>query len=594
MISQRFLARGMVLALSGCSLALAQRDAQAQAFNPATLNPGLQQQQQLQDQQLERLPQVEREEPKPLFSEEEPTGPAPGAADPELLINQVRFEGNTVIPSAELAVPFTPLLGRPIRFAELEQAINAGSNLYRDRGYFTSRLVLPEAGLRDGVLTVIALEGYLETVEVSGKGSEAFRGWVRRYLAPVIAVPNAPRPAPIRFDQLERQLLLLQAVSGVRYGATLAPGQAFAGSKLLIALDPKPLSASVSINNNLQEQLGDVQVAANVTANLLTAQPVQVDLGGNLALPDHEASRTASGGLTTPIGNRGLKLSISGAYTKTLSKNLAPGSGFDVESGGSSTLGSLALRYPLLITRQSSVNLSLQGDLQNSSNNAFAAISGDPLEQISGSSDRLRVIRLGLDASHSTPFAASTASFTVSQGLDGLGAEVSSQSAELANPLAKPVFTKAQLSLRHQQRLGSSNAFLTLTGLGQLAANPLPTPEDFSYGGPFLGRAYKGSVLIGDQGIAGGVELSHVFFPSPASTLTPFVFADMGYAHNREVGEGPQQSAQAASYGLGLRGSWASNGSFEVGWAIPAANTVVGGRDGPANSIVYFRASVGF
>jgi hemolysin activation/secretion protein len=216
----------MVLALSGCSLALAQRDAQAQAFNPATLDPGLQQQQQLQDQQLERRPQVEREEPKPLFSEEEPTGPAPGAADPELLINQVRFEGNTVIPSAELEVPFTPLLGRPIRFAEQEQAINAGSNLYRDRGYFTSRLVLPEAGLRDGVLTVIALEGYLETVEVSGKGSEAFRGWVRRYLAPVIAVPNAPRPAPIRFDQLERQLLLLQAVSGVRYGATLAPGQA--------------------------------------------------------------------------------------------------------------------------------------------------------------------------------------------------------------------------------------------------------------------------------------------------------------------------------------------------------------------------------
>ena len=582
----------MALALTGCSLALAQRSAQAQAFNPGVLNPGLQQQQQLQEQQQERLPQVERGEPKPLLQEEEPTAPAPGATDPELLINQVRFEGNTVIPSAELEAPFAPLLGKPIRFSELEQAVNAGSNLYRDRGYFTSRLVLPEGGLRDGVLTVLAVEGYLETAEVSGKGSEAFKAWVRRYLSPVLAGPRrpeSPSPAPIRFADLERQLLLLQAIGGVRYGATLAPGQAFAGSKLVIELDPKPFGASVSINNNLQQQLGDAQLGANITANLLINRPYQLDLGGTIALPEPQSSRSGTLAVATPIGTSGLKLNLSGALTKTLSTNLAPGSGFDVESGGTSTLGSLALRYPLLLSRQSSVNLSLQGDLQNSSNNAYV----DGLE-VSGSTDRLRVIRLGVDASHATPFAASTASLTLSQGLDGLGAEVSSQSAALANPLAKPVFTKAQLTLRHQQRLGGSNGFLTLTGLGQLAANPLPTPEDFSYGGPFLGRAYKGSVLIGDQGIAGGVELSHVFYPSPATTLTPFVFGDVGYARNREAGEAVQQSAQAASYGLGLRGSWASNASFEVGWAIPAANTVVGGRDGPANSIVYFRASVGF
>lgn len=581
----------MLLALSGCSLGLPHRPAQAQAFNPGVLNPGLQQQQQLQDQQLERLPQVEREEPKPLFTEEEPSGPAPSADDPELLINQVRLQGNSVLSSAELEAPFAPLLGKPIRFAQLQQALNAGSNLYRDRGYFTSRLVLPEGGLRDGVLTVLAVEGYLEAVEVSGKGSDGLKAWVRRYLAPVTAsrgTTGAP-PPPIRFDALERQLLLLQSIGGVRFGATLAPGQAFAGSKLLINLDPKLLSASVAVNNNLQQQLGDAQLSANLSANLLTAQPVQLDLGGSIALPDPQSSRSGTVALATPIGNRGLKLNLSGALTKTLSQNLAPASGFDVESGGTSTLGSLALRYPLLLSRQSSVNLSLQGDLQNSSNNAY--VDG---REVSGSTDRLRVIRLGLDASHSTPFAASTASLTLSQGLDGLGAEVSSQSPALANPLAEPVFTKAQLTLRHQQRLGGSNAFLTLTGLGQLAANPLPTPEDFSYGGPFLGRAYRGSVLIGDQGIAGGVELSHAFYPSASTTLTPFVFADVGYARNREAGEAVQESAQAASYGLGLRGSWASNASFEVGWAIPAANTVVGGRDGPANSIVYFRASLGF
>jgi len=121
----------------------------------------------------------------------------------------------------------------------------------------------------------------------------------------------------------------------------------------------------------------------------------------------------------------------------------------------------------------------------------------------------------------------------------------------------------------------------------------LPAPEDFSYGGPFLGRAFRGSYLVGDQGAGAGLELSHSFY-STNWTLTPFVFGDLGVASNNGRLSAPA-NYQAASYGLGLRGSWGSSGSMELGWGIPTgAYPQSTGQVGVSSSIVYFRATVTF
>jgi len=108
-----------------------------------------------------------------------------------------------------------------------------------------------------------------------------------------------------------------------------------------------------------------------------------------------------------------------------------------------------------------------------------------------------------------------------------------------------------------------------------------------------LGRAYKGTYLIGDQGVAAGLELSHAFY-SGQWALTPFVFGDFGTAANN--GNVPiSANYQAASYGIGLRGSWSTATSWEVGWAIPEGPFPASAqRAGAANSIVYFRASLFF
>lgn len=556
--------------------------------NPGALNPGLQQRQQQLLEQQQQLPGVERETPAPLLQEKPEEAPtAPG--DPELRINRVQVEGARVIAAARLEAPFAPLLGRPIRFSQLQQAIDAASNIYRGEGYFISRVVLPEGGLKDGVLTLLAVEGYIEKVEVIGRGSPALKRWSEGFMAPVVS--HAANPRPVRFSQLERQLLAMQSVGGMRFSSTMAKGTAFASALLIIDLNPRLVSGSVGINNNVLSDLGDYQLNGQLQGNVLAlGQPLQIDLSGSNAFPYAGGSVSGNAAFTMPLGNSGLKLALSGGITSTSSTSLVPQLGVNLNTSGSSTLGSLALRYPLLLNRRSSVQVSLQGDGQHITNDLY--LDGS---RIQGSDTRLRVLRLGLDASRSTPFYSSYAGLQLSSGLPIWDAQVLSPDPALSNPFGSDSFFSARLTLLHQQRIGSSQHFLSVRAMGQLAGTPLPSSEDFSYGGSFLGRAYRSTFLIADQGVAGGVEYSYNIYTKD-STFTPFLFYDIGTV-GQASGSVSQPQQSAGSYGLGLRGNLGDAASYELGWAIPASISLgngLSGGDGISNSIVYFRAALSF
>jgi len=576
---------GALLAGSTSAPALAQ-------LEPGTLNPGLLQQQQLELQQQQQAPNVLQEELPPLIKEE-PEQQAPGIDDPDLLINQVNIEGAQAISSETIAAVFKPLLGKTIKFSQLQQALNQASNLYRDAGYFTSRVIVPQGALKNGTLRVIAVEGYIEAIEVIGKGSEGLKQWTKYYLSPLVSNPKSR--SPIRFNDMERQILLMQSFGGVRFSSTLAQGSSFAASKLIVDLNPQLLSGSISMNNNVQQQLGDYQVAGQLQLNVLSApQPLQVDLYGSNAFPYSGGLASGVVGFATPIGNRGLKLQGIGSLTSTSSAptQISDGAGglLSLRSGGESWLGNIGLSYPILQSRTAALNISLTGEVQNAINNTFL----DGL-QIVSNINQLRVLRLGLNGSLATPFYASTANLQISQGLPIANAFDSNTAAatNFALPAGSVSYTSARLTLRHQQRIGTTNTYITATGVGQLASTTLPGAEDFSYGGPFLGRAFRGSYIIGDQGAAGGLEVSHGF--SGASwNLTPFIFADIGTASNTFNLPTPVNN-WATSYGLGVRGGVSSWMNFELGWAVPGGQfPASAGKAGVANSNVYFRAGITF
>jgi len=567
--------------------------------DPLLTNPGLQQQQELQQRRQQQQPGVLQKEAPPLITAPGDGSPSEGAkADPELLINRVQVQGAHVISAERISAVFAPLIStaekpRPVRFSQLQQALATASNLYREAGFFTSRVVAPRGALVDGVLTVVAVEGYLEDAEIIGRGSDSLKRWARDYLQPVLSTAEQPRP--LRFQQLERQLLLLQGVGGMRFKTTLIKGSSFASSKLVLDLNPDAVSGGIGIDNNVQPQLGDVQATAQLQLNVLNAlpQPLQLNAFASNAFPYGGGLTSSFLSFTTPLGNRGLRVVGAGSFTSTTS-TVTPlsvgGAPLGFNTSGQSWLGSLALRYPVLLSRTGSLSASLSGELQNATNNGY-------LDSVLAYTNptRLRVLRLGIEGSLSTPFYASSANLQISQGLPIANAfdQVTNSQTNGALATGSVSYTSARLSLRHQQRIAASNTFVTVTGNGQVASTLLPAPEDFAYGGQYLGRAYRGIYLTGDQGASAGVELSHAF--SKGNWLvTPFLFADYGVASNKG-GLPTPPNYSAASYGVGIRGNWTNSTNWEAGWAIPAGaypNAIQ--RGGPENSIVYFRAGVSF
>lgn len=565
-------------------------------MEPILTNPGLQQQQELQQQQLQRSPAVMEDSPAPILDQrEEGKGKDQGQS---FNFYSLDIKGAKAVDKNEIKRVFEPLISTTrkrvnVTMRRLNQSVDDANQLYRKQGYFTSRILVPKGALKGGVLTLVALEGFIEKVEVSGTKSEQLKRWVQFYLQPLTS--SAAAPKPIRFAEIERQLLLMQGFGGVTFTASLLQGETYGGSKLAVEMKPKYVSASASIDNNVQPLLGNYQVTGQLQANALSLiQPVQINLFGGNAFPYPGGLTSSAASFTTPLGNRGLRLVGLGSFFSTNSTSTPitglGGSPINLNTAGQSWLGNLTVRYPLLLNRRSSAGISITGEVQNSSSYTYL----DGYLAISNPS-RLRVLRLALDGSLTNRSYASTASIQLNQGLpiaqayDGVTWGQSGGSLTAGSVS----YTSARANVRHQHRLGSGNTFFTATASGQVTGNILPTPEDFSYGGQTLGRAYRGIYLAGDQGASGGVELSHSWSIKNYN-FTPFIFADYGVASSNGI-YGSPPNYQASSYGVGLRGAWGSTTSFEVGWGIPSGSYPEATfQAGTANSILYGRATVAF
>ena len=204
----------------------------------------------------------------------------------------------------------------------------------------------------------------------------------------------------------------------------------------------------------------------------------------------------------------------------------------------------------------------------------------------------------------------------LSQGFAGLGSELPA-GAVLSNPSANLSFTTARFNFAHYQdltryiNLDKANGRLTTISLAtlrasaQLSGSALPVPEQFNYGGPFYGRAFNSAYIQGDQGWAVSLELAQRFLYNVRGigstvgrtyVIEPFAWFDYGATSNlTSIQAGGRPAQSVSTYGLGLRSSvLGGNSNLEVGWGIPASNTVEAARIGASNSIVYFKVKLGF
>lgn len=463
--------------------------------------------------------------------------PAPSAVPrlPDETLFQVRkfdINGVTLVPLADVQAALLPWRQRDVVFADLEAAMRALADFYRERGWHVSAQ-LPQQDVVDGVVRVEVTEAQFGTLRLDESMDKPIsndrveRTFGNHQLA----------GEPLNLHRMNRAIGVLNDLPGVGLKAALDNGAQPGTTDVVVSFEPKSsFSGSVSLDNQGARSTGYSRASLNLSLDNPNRMGDQ--LQSNFMAS--EGVRHARIGYSLPVGYNGLR---AGVNASAMRYHLI-GSFATSGSYGSANTHSLTLTYPWLRAQSGNVNLGAtytNGDFINATGIATSRkngrtsalnIGGDYYDAVLGGSNNL----WGL---------------TVTSG-------------HVVNS-----FTKFSANLARLQRLNEANS-LWISWSAQRALRNLDSSEKFSLGGAQGVRAYPGSQATGDHGWLLTAEARH----SLRSDLQATIFYDTGsvtWSHN-PVAVPPDNTQKLNTYhlrgaGLGLRYNYSSTTSLNLTWA---------------------------
>lgn len=488
---------------------------------------------------LQQLERERRPALPPRVAPEATSTPLQLPAGATITVREFRFNGNALIDSDALAAVVTPWLGRPLGFAELEQAAAAVVAHYRKAGWVV-RASLPRQDVTSGVVAIAIVEARFGGTRIEAQSDLRFE----RTVALRRIEKAQPTGQPLNAKTLDRALLLLDDLPGVTASGQLIRGEGADETALVLKLANEPLlRGDVGLDNAGGRSTGEQRLSANLAVN----SPLSLgdQLSANLVHTEGSDYGRVAYSLPLPgaAGDAGWRAAFSAGNLDY--RVITPEFASLNSRGHSQTLGA-DLSYPLLRGREANLYLGLgyeQKTFNNEANNALVSsyvvdnsnvnLNGNVFDKLGGSG-------------------ANAASLTLSQGNVQLG---SLQSGEIAS--TQGIFTKLRWSLSRQQAI---NKELSLYGAvnGQRADRELDSSERFYLGGSSGVRAYPANEGGGSEGQLATLELRQQLNPQ----LSLAGFYDWGQVRQRLDGNTSPNEYTLAGFGLSL--AWLSSHGVSV------------------------------
>jgi hemolysin activation/secretion protein len=459
------------------------------------------------------------------------TGPSSRAAieldGSGAIIRRIEFD-QTAVPEP-VAIAARTFVDKPASKANLTALAQAMSDAYAKANVALYSILLPRQDLSDGVVHVVAIEGYVERVTFVGTMTPL----LRRY-----ALAMA-KEKPLSRSTLERYLSLMRDIPGGTIDVQILRGSRPGAVVLQIAVKRKRTDFALGFDNQGPSLLGGPELRAEVHAYGALRDGDRTDLTG-IASTNFKRLIYVAGSHSTPIGFNGATLSGSVGYIKTRPRR-------SNVKGKAVTFGTVAA-MPILrgYTRNLTATIGLDGV------NSDAALFGSIL-----SSDRTRAVRGAIGYSEVTPKAVLTLGMTVSRGLDILGARGTPD-------LTETVFTKINGRATYDRQIGKT-LFTHLKATAQYSEDRLAGSERFAVGGQDFGRAFQTAFLTGDMGAAGSAELAlRPKLAGPLSGTELYGFVDGAVLTMVARGAFEQTDYDLASAGAGIRLAYTPRAAFQL------------------------------
>jgi hemolysin activation/secretion protein len=482
---------------------------------------------------------------------------ANASAPARLDIFEYYVSGNSVLEPEVIAQACAPFLGPGRTPDDVDQARAALEAVYRERGYRTVGVSIPQQTVRDGVVRLEVVESKVGHLTVQGSKFHS----IERIKA---QVPSLTEGAVPNFTEVERDIVAVNQQPDRRVTPALKAGAAPGTVDVdLVVDDNLPLHGSLEVSNRKSQDTSALRALASLSYDNLWQRGHSLSLSGQVAPENRDDALVFYGSYLARFSNSPFSVLLSALRSDS-----------DVSTvGGTNVVGNgtvIGLRgvwaFPASETFYSSLSFGLdykhfKNDVTLGEDTIKTPVEYYPFAV--GYTGLLRSARATTQIDVGTRFAFS-----------GLGSDSEVFGDNRAYARGQQFSLRASVNHTHELFAGFRGRFRVG---GQITDQPLISNEQFSAGGLDSVRGYLESEALGDSGWDASVELR-----SPSllgniefiDDLQLYGFVDGAHMRLRQTLPDQQAAYSLGSTGLGLDVHLGHllNGAFV--WAYPF-------KDGP-------------
>lgn len=483
----------------------------------------------------------------------------PAAQEPPLFdLLELQVDGNSVLDADTIEKTVYPFLGPNKSIDTVEQARQALESVYKDRGYPTVLVEIPEQDVVEGLVKLAVVEGSIERLKISG--SRYYSLGKISDKVPALAAGTVPHIPTVQkqISELGKESADRQVTPIFRAGST--PGKTEVELKVK---DELPLHGGLEVNGNNSESTSRSRMIASLRYDNLWQKFHSASLQFQLSPENPNEVEVWSGTYVLPTGWEDTHLAL---YGIGISSNTQLGASVGSMSVvGTGSIYGARLMAPLESVDNYDHNLVAGFDYKN-----FDQVMGLQGQDNGHSPVSYPALQFGYDGSlHGGNFET-----TLSSSLHFLIRGMATDEAEFKDRRAnaKPNFIYLNSELKHLQQLPLDSQLLARFA-GQVANGPLISNEQYAAGGVQSVRGYHQTQQLGDDGFNLSFELQSPQL-SPANWdfvdgLRAHAFIDYAYLNILQPLAGNPSNYKLAGTGMGLRWQLIKHLSGEFDWAYP-------------------------
>jgi hemolysin activation/secretion protein len=487
--------------------------------------------------------------PTPAQPPTQPPAPAPlppqtPAPNPlKIAVQNIQINGSSIFSAAQLTAMVQPFVGRSLDLSELRAIADGITQAYLNLGYLTSRAVLTEQTITNGIVQIQVIEGSLERIDVIGTKRVA-QNYIRQRI-------QLGSKSPLNQQKLEDQLRLLKFDPLFDHvEASLKEGSGIGQSVLTVRVAEAPkMFGNINIDNDSVPSVGGERIG------ILAGYRNLIGQGDSLY---GSYNRSFTGGAN--LWDFGYQIPLN-AMQGSLQLRVAPSSYHitqkefkDLGISGSSVLYDVSFRQPLSRSPRQELALSLGATYRTGK----TLISDVLIDQ-----STTTVLRLGQDWLNRDPHGVWSLRSQLNLGTGLLGATVD------RDPDGR--FFSWTGQAERLQLLNADNT-LTLQTNWQLTPHALLPSQQFVIGGRQSVRGFRQNQRSGDNGVSLSIEDQITLHRNVAgeAVLQFAPFVDAGWVWNdpqNPIGLPPNNFL--AGIGVGLNWKPTSQLNLRLDYGVP-------------------------